>query len=407
MLWINLEYSEFVRRLTCNFNRTVTYESLFYDIMNVERGCLMRSLKRIFAISCTSLLLLSTTIVANAETSQTNIQNEIQQNEAIINQKEAEKQNVSNELDTIQNELAELESELETNKENLATMEKQISETQALIEAKKEQIVILEDKVQARKEVMRERLVSMQHTDKMNLVIEILLDSENFTELLNRATAATTILNADKDLFEQQEQDLKQIEEEKAEIDKQEKLLVDQYKSLAANQANIEQTMQKRQEVLAAAQAKFEQVSSEISMAEQEKSALQQKLAQAQQNLQTARQEAAARNQQMTQNTQALQVSAPAGREFYVSATAYSHEETTLDITATGINIKDNANMKLIAVDPSVIPLGSRVWVEGYGEAIAGDTGGAIKGHKIDVLMPSSAAAKSWGRKTVKVVILN
>ena len=43
--------------------------------------------------------------------------------------------------------------------------------------------------------------------------------------------------------------------------------------------------------------------------------------------------------------------------------------------------------MKLIAVDPSVIPLGSRVWVEGYGEAIAADTGGAIKGHKIDVLM--------------------
>ena len=63
--------------------------------------------------------------------------------------------------------------------------------------------------------------------------------------------------------------------------------------------------------------------------------------------------------------------------------------------------------MKLIAVDPSVIPLGSRVWVEGYGEAIAGDTGGAIKGHKIDVLMPSDADARNWGRKTVKIVILN
>ena len=63
--------------------------------------------------------------------------------------------------------------------------------------------------------------------------------------------------------------------------------------------------------------------------------------------------------------------------------------------------------MKLIAVDPSVIPLGSKVWVEGYGEAIAGDTGGAIKGHKIDVLMSSGAQARAWGRKTVKVIILN
>ena len=94
-------------------------------------------------------------------------------------------------------------------------------------------------------------------------------------------------------------------------------------------------------------------------------------------------------------------------KELYVSATAYSHESSITGLTATGYNIKANPNMKLIAVDPSVIPLGTKEWVEGYGEAVAGDTGGAIKGHKIDVLMPSSAQAISWGRKTVKIVILN
>jgi len=95
------------------------------------------------------------------------------------------------------------------------------------------------------------------------------------------------------------------------------------------------------------------------------------------------------------------------GKELYVTATAYSHEESRTGMTARGYNIKANPHMKLIAVDPSVIPLGSRVWVEGYGEAVAGDTGGAIKGHKIDVLMPSGADARNWGRKTVKIVILN
>ncbi|GAA3326735.1 hypothetical protein GCM10020331_063860 [Ectobacillus funiculus] len=55
-------------------------------------------------------------------------------------------------------------------------------------------------------------------------------------------------------------------------------------------------------------------------------------------------------------------------------------------MTATGIDLRKDPNMKLIAVDPKVIPLGSKVWVEGYGEAIAGDTGGAIKGNRIDVL---------------------
>ena len=92
----------------------------------------------------------------------------------------------------------------------------------------------------------------------------------------------------------------------------------------------------------------------------------------------------------------------------YVTATAYTANcNGCSGITATGYNLIANPNMKLIAVDPSVIPLGSRVWVEGYGEAIAGDTGGAIKGHKIDVFMPSDANARNWGRKTVKIVILN
>jgi len=77
-------------------------------------------------------------------------------------------------------------------------------------------------------------------------------------------------------------------------------------------------------------------------------------------------------------------------------------------ITATGIDVRNNPNMKVIAVDPSVIPLGSRVWVEGYGEAVAGDTGGAIKGNRIDVLLPSEAyAAQNWGRRTVQVRVLD
>jgi N-acetylmuramoyl-L-alanine amidase len=58
-------------------------------------------------------------------------------------------------------------------------------------------------------------------------------------------------------------------------------------------------------------------------------------------------------------------------------------------------------------VDPDVIPLGSKVHVEGYGEAIAGDIGGDIKGNRIDVFIPSNSQAKQWGRKDVQVKILD
>jgi len=94
-------------------------------------------------------------------------------------------------------------------------------------------------------------------------------------------------------------------------------------------------------------------------------------------------------------------------KEITVKSTAYTaYCSGCSGITATGINLKKNPNAKVIAVDPKVIPLGTKVYVEGYGEAVAGDTGGAIKGNKIDVHMSTKQKAKNWGVRTVKVQIL-
>ncbi|WP_416730142.1 ubiquitin-like domain-containing protein [Fictibacillus sp. JL2B1089] len=100
--------------------------------------------------------------------------------------------------------------------------------------------------------------------------------------------------------------------------------------------------------------------------------------------------------------------SSSGGREITVTSTAYTANcDGCSGITATGFNLKSNPNAKVIAVDPSVIPLGSKVYVEGYGYAIASDTGGAIKGNKIDVFFSSQSQAVSWGRKSVKIRIIN
>ncbi|GAF14294.1 cell wall-binding protein [Bacillus sp. JCM 19046] len=98
----------------------------------------------------------------------------------------------------------------------------------------------------------------------------------------------------------------------------------------------------------------------------------------------------------------------PKSDTIQMSATAYSAEcNGCSGITATGINLLDDRNKKVVAVDPSIIPLGTRVHVEGYGEAIAGDTGGAIKGNKIDLHVPTRDAAMQYGRKNVTVTILD
>ncbi|MBJ8058869.1 SH3 domain-containing protein [Bacillus cereus] len=116
--------------------------------------------------------------------------------------------------------------------------------------------------------------------------------------------------------------------------------------------------------------------------------------------------EAIKEKEQSKNNTQS------AKRELTVVATAYTADPSENGtyggrvLTAMGHDLTANPNMRIIAVDPKVIPLGSKVWVEGYGEAIAGDTGSTIKGNRIDVLMGSKSKAMNWGRQTVKVKIL-
>lgn len=94
------------------------------------------------------------------------------------------------------------------------------------------------------------------------------------------------------------------------------------------------------------------------------------------------------------------------GQTVTVEATAYSTNQPELsDTTATGINLNQNPNV--IAVDPSVIPLGSTVYVPGYGTFTAGDTGSAINGNRIDVHITDLTAATNFGRQTIDVQILN
>jgi 3D (Asp-Asp-Asp) domain-containing protein len=71
-------------------------------------------------------------------------------------------------------------------------------------------------------------------------------------------------------------------------------------------------------------------------------------------------------------------------------------------MTAIGIR----AGRGIVAVDPHVIPLGTRLYIPGYGRAIAGDTGGAIHGNRIDLGFDSYADAMQFGRRMIQVFVL-
>jgi 3D (Asp-Asp-Asp) domain-containing protein len=85
------------------------------------------------------------------------------------------------------------------------------------------------------------------------------------------------------------------------------------------------------------------------------------------------------------------------GATMTVTATAY----TLQGQTATGAPV----GYGVVAVDPSVIPLGTRMTIPGYGEGVAADTGGAIQGAVIDLWFPTAAEAANWGRRTVTITL--
>jgi 3D (Asp-Asp-Asp) domain-containing protein len=93
------------------------------------------------------------------------------------------------------------------------------------------------------------------------------------------------------------------------------------------------------------------------------------------------------------------QIEAPEPEVMIFEATAYCY---TGNRTATGTW----PSRGTIAVDPEVIPLGSKLYVEGYGEGIAEDTGGAIKGEILDLYMESESECWDWGRRQVEVRII-
>jgi cystine transport system substrate-binding protein len=85
------------------------------------------------------------------------------------------------------------------------------------------------------------------------------------------------------------------------------------------------------------------------------------------------------------------------GRTLTVSATGYALGGTT----STGLPV----GYGVVAVEPSVIPLGTHMTVPGYGEAVAADTGGSVSGATIDLWFPTVAQANAWGRRTVTIVL--
>ncbi len=362
---------------------------------------------------------------------------EIQDNMSVQEQKMNE---LYSEMQQLEKEVSRLNQEISDKQSQVDKVSSQIDQTIDNIEELQVEIGKLERSVDKRFEILKTRAASYQKTGGAVSYIEVLFGSQSFGDFISRLTAVNQIVDSDAALMDELEQDMRKVEEHKlttiekldelnemheeqeaqlAAIEEEKLLQEDAKKALSSKQEELVAYMEKLQSKDAELENMEDQVKAEIAAAaKRAKEEEERRIAEAR-----AKEEAAKKESELvhvskkeekkgsapsnkTPNTEKPKEEKANKKSFTVTSTAYTANcKGCSGKTTTGIDLKKNPDAKVIAVDPKVIPLGSLVFVEGYGYAIAGDTGGAIKGNKIDVFFSSKSKALNWGFRTVKVTI--
>lgn len=367
-------------------------------------------------------------------------------------------ENIQQEKNAVEQEVTQLQQEVSNGLAEVSEMtvaldelNNEITEHEAVIADTEEDIEEQEVLVAERYEQSADQLIAMQKSEVNQNIIISVLESESLSDVFNKVYAVTKLTDAsearlieaqeeqekldamhEKLLVNQEELDAKQtkVVEQKESLDEKVAALKS---TLATNQQELENLNTQEANILraqaekeAAAKRAAEKQASSVSVASSnsnnsDSSNNESKAT----NSSSSNNESKANNSSKPSNSsksssskqeskkestptkkQPAPKSNAAGEWMTFQATGYSTQQAGLSThTATGIDLR--VNPRVIAVDPSVIPLGSLVEVQGLGVYVAGDTGGAINGRIIDIHYSTVSQALSWGRRSVNVRIIN
>jgi peptidoglycan DL-endopeptidase CwlO len=393
-----------------------------------------------------------------------NIQAERSDIKANLSATEEKMNGIISEITQLNQEIQQVTQVLTEKQALVDQTEVEINSTTAEINQLQEEIKELEKSIEKRYNILRNRASSYQLSGGSVNYLEVIFGSESFGDFISRVSTVNKIVESDAAIMEQLDKDIQKVEEnqklsmeklndlnvmkdeqekallviqEQKEINENSKValankqgelqgLVTELKSKDLNLANLEENV--KQKILAA-----EEKAKEASKQESKKVVVTSTASTSStDNIKTSNSSKSSTStkpkveepKKVEKNTEtsASASSEPKAEQkntvekkpekkvekekktITVNATAYTVDSAGgSGKTYTGIDLKKNPNTKVIAVDPKVIPLGSVVHVEGYGYAIAGDIGSAIKGNKIDVYVPTHQAAVNWGVRTVKI----
>lgn len=402
--------------------------------------------KRILSALIAMAISISATHVVFADTVNDK-KSTIQENKVKYSQLDNEVISLNSQVSKLNNEIEDLNAKLEDNKAKMKDTEENLKETESKVST-------LKTEIDEKQSVLGKRMRAMYKSkDSMNPVV-FLLKSEDLSDLITRIDALARVTALDKNLIQSLDEqkdslnsDIKKLERDKAELKELKASTEESLKTLDSKkieeQKKIDELNKQKETVLEVIKENEMSLishsvsvinsSSSINELESAVSTLNQLIPQlnidsvkeaANNSVQAAKnkieslkaeeakkaEEAAKNNAANSSNTTSSNNSSsqPSSDGKYkktlsMEATAYSGGT----LTAMGLKpVRDPGGISTIAVDPSVIPLGSKVYIPGYGYAIASDTGGVIKGNIIDLYMNSHDECISWGRRQVTLHIV-
>ncbi len=324
---------------------------------------------------------------------------------------QAKQESVKKQLDQNSNELSGKMDEINQVYQKLSDLEGKKKETEQRITQTQTRLQQAQQEKKNRVRDAKERLCELQKRQGTNTSLSILEKSTSLTQWLRSMIALQRLQSVYNDSLAAVKQSIVDISQAKEQLQGYQSNLASQERQVNDQKAVLDSQMSDLKKKIADGQSEMKQLADREqqakAMEEAQKKAAEEE-AQKQQQASNQKQQVQQTSTKTVDNSEAATSAdnVSGSKTLTMSATAYSTEANGMGTySATGINLKQHPSC--VAVDPSVIPLGSIIWVSGYGVSVAGDTGTAIKGNIIDLHFATVAQSMAWGRRTVTVKILN
>ncbi|MGG0174994.1 NlpC/P60 family protein [Gottfriedia acidiceleris] len=187
-----------------------------------------------------------------------------------VEKKQAEVDKFQSQFKELSNEIEKIDQQIKTTKQNIEAKKAEISETEEIIKDKKARITYLVDRIQKRNDLLEDRLVAMQKQPKVNLVTDVLFNSDSIVDFFNRVNSISTLFEADENIIKEQKSEQAEVVKEKQLVDQKKESLVTAKEDLVAQQSDLSKSQADKQKSLNTAEANLKLAVKELENAKED-----------------------------------------------------------------------------------------------------------------------------------------